>query len=751
MISATSLNSGSSPHSLGKPPPLPLTLDNSRLRVDSQKFLVPALPVSARALTTPHDGATKRRSIINGTAAPHHSNDHHHQQQGHHPGVPNHLNGLSRSYGGSMPIHPPPPSMLANSRKDLYHDDAHHHVVGIPSNPGNFHRSSVPIPCSSPSRASSASPSKSHSPSPTALSNGIGGPFPPPSSMGSGMSELGLGSSAAAAAAAAAAARLYPGFGLSPSQASYYAAAAAAAASHSIQYPFIGAHSLHGNSYLENYHSSLLSGIPPPSLRSSHSPQSSRQQHQQHFLPPPAPQLSPHLPPRSGGPSGHHNNGNQESGDRYSGHSHNNNNHHHVSTSHSPASNARYMNNNIGGKQHQQQQHQLHKPAGMPSPYSQHGHGDTGSEKSGKPHPVSHKPWLNIVGGPKSSLEVAKEAELYDSEKAIKEVQRYHMSPSEKSLPKVQHNVTKLPNNFFPPSGVPPMPPHAMDYAHAVGLMDLKSNYQDHNSNFSIFPPPSPKKRQSGGQWNFPGTKNELPSPSLPSSNNNNNNGINSNDSYNKYLSNAPLIKTREFCNNQPSISPLNYNSPGSVGSNSSGASTLSIPHSPKSPFVMTPPSASKTAQQQLHFQFPPPLKQHVADGVSTKLSHSIASLSAPSTPSFLSPNPAPLTPTALHPAPKSARASAKAPHPPLPAERLPVIDAFHRGKLSQLPNGDLKPVEDLSIEDFLASAKLPSESVTVIHCTVISIQVDNQNSVCKLILTKGSPNEQVSNLYMYP
>jgi hypothetical protein len=320
MISATSLNASSA---LNKGPQIPLGLENGRMRVDSQKFLVPSLPVSTRALTGSHHHATdpkrRERSIVNGTVAhaplpgdnpfSHHQSSHHHLALSHNYNSNQSVNGLRSPYGsphggqgsggsfnGSInnPASPHNSNSSNNPRSSPHHPfshlsssprkDAHSpmyagEVPGLSPGSGgesNYRsRSSMPIPCSSPAAASSASPKGLHSHSPSSGTHGSGscnyspklptGPamLPPPPTGVSDLSSL------------AAAGRLYPGF-LAPHPSvpahlnqAFYAAAAAAAASHSIPYPIFGPHYSHhphsaaaASAYLDSFHSAIMSRGP---------------------------------------------------------------------------------------------------------------------------------------------------------------------------------------------------------------------------------------------------------------------------------------------------------------------------------------------------------------------------------------------------------------------------------------------------------------------------------------------------------
>ncbi|CAL8100728.1 unnamed protein product [Orchesella dallaii] len=275
MISATALSASTVP--LNKSPQMPLGLDNSRLRVDSQKFLVPSLPVSSRPInpradhhnhhhnphlhyqqqhnggSTPGDpvGVNKRRerSILNGTAHP--ISPQESRLAGAHS-----INGLRRSTSplGGKGSSPNYPHMQCSPRKDAHSPMYAGEVPGFSGSPGSTYsaRSSVPIPCSSPSPGSSASPKSSHSLSPNSSSSNYSSHLPPGlSSSANGASELSQLAVAAAAAAAATGGRLYPP-GFPPPSAAHHAAfyaAAAAAAGHSLPYP-----SLFGSHYPQHQH-----------------------------------------------------------------------------------------------------------------------------------------------------------------------------------------------------------------------------------------------------------------------------------------------------------------------------------------------------------------------------------------------------------------------------------------------------------------------------------------------------------------
>lgn len=318
MISATALNASTVP--LNKSPQMPLGLDNSRLRVDSQKFLVPPLPVSSRQINPRPDPHNH----------PHHHNPHalHYQQQQHngntssslegvnkrrpiHPISPvesgrivagisavHNMNGIHRPHRSTSPLSgkgtsPNYAHMQSSPRKDAHSPMYAGEVPGFSGSPGaNYSaRSSVPIPCSSPSPGTSASPksSVSHSLSPGGGNGGGGTSYPhlPPvlNPAANGANELSQLAVAAAAAAAASGNRLYSaGFPPPSAAAAHHAAfyaAAAAAAGHSLPYPSLfGApysshqHAAAASSYLD-FHSKLLRNSAAPELRSpSQSPPS---------------------------------------------------------------------------------------------------------------------------------------------------------------------------------------------------------------------------------------------------------------------------------------------------------------------------------------------------------------------------------------------------------------------------------------------------------------------------------------------
>ena len=132
MISATSLNSAPSPHSLAKPAPIPIGLENGRLRVDSQKFLVPPLPVSARSLSHASDPKKRDRLPANNGVLHIHEN---------------HLNGMRRQYGLSQTSHQHHqhlPTPRKDAKSPVYNGDTIG-STGIPSNPNSFPmRSALP-------------------------------------------------------------------------------------------------------------------------------------------------------------------------------------------------------------------------------------------------------------------------------------------------------------------------------------------------------------------------------------------------------------------------------------------------------------------------------------------------------------------------------------------------------------------------------------------------------------------------------
>lgn len=314
MISATALNASTVP--LNKSPQMPLGLDNSRLRVDSQKFLVPSLPVSSRQINPRPDPHHHQQP------SPHHHHQHnphslHYQQHNGggaveavnkrrsiHPISPvenrgmsvtttahhNHLNGnyahqhrrssspLGLNGRGTSPNYNHA-YMQSSPRKDAHSPMYAGEVPGYSESPGGGStfsaRSSVPIPCSSPSPGTSASPksSVSHSLSPSSQS-GYPPHLPPSANGASELSQLAV-AAAAAAAAASGNHRLYPpGFPPPSAAAAHHAAylaAAAAAAGHSLPYPSLfgsphypqshqhphGSAAAAASSYLD-FHSKLL-------------------------------------------------------------------------------------------------------------------------------------------------------------------------------------------------------------------------------------------------------------------------------------------------------------------------------------------------------------------------------------------------------------------------------------------------------------------------------------------------------------
>ncbi|CAG7693771.1 unnamed protein product [Allacma fusca] len=733
MISATSLSSASSPHSLTKSAQIPLGLENGRLRVDSQKFLVPSLPVSARALNNDPSSKRRERSIVNGVA---------HPSESHHI-TSNHINGLRRSYSGS-PLHQP--QLHTSPRKDaqspLYNGESSNNgCSGMPSNPSNFSvRSSVPIPCSSPSPASSASPNKSHSPSSIPSPNSANGSYT--SQLPPGLPDLNLNSPAAAAAAAAAASRLYPGgfHGLASHPAaahlSPYYAAAAAAASHSLPYPIFGAHSYNphsASSYLDNFHHSNLLAV--PQMRTS--PSASPPRPPSSYMPSPNQHHSPQLQgPHTTSTTSLHNQLIESvgSGERYNGHNHNHlNNHlqHHPLSQHNGlptnnCNNSRFSSS--GGPVTKTCPSSLSNGmsvgiANIPSPGAgisqaknpHHGSLDGSSDKSYLGSRCN-KNWAEF---PSKVTECV--SHLMDNNEDMKVPHGKEGSLKHYILTRSPEDLTSAGGGGkmkqFTVTGTEPNCNSGLDSSAM-----LTNNHASYN-NGNPFLPPSPKKRS--GQWNFTTSNNvktDLPPPSLPPPH-----SAMANSDSSKYL-------TKQTKN--PSSNALTSNN------------SCNIIHSPKSPYLITPPSS--TSAQNFHFQFPNLKSTSTASVSSSSSNHSPRNHNGNHSPASSTTLSAPSTPTMptifTYPGTgkmKSYGNASKA-NPPVRIEQLPTIDAFHRGSLTQLPNGDLKRVEDLSVEDFFTAAEFLSDSISIINCTVISIHLDTNNSLCKVILTMGSHNQQV-------
>jgi zinc transporter 12 len=211
------------------------------------------------------------------------------------------------------------------------------------------------------------------------------------------------------------------------------------------------------------------------------------------------------------------------------------------------------------------------------------------------------------------------------------------------------------------------------------------------NNNNNPFLPPSPKKRSA--PWNFavPPTKIDLPPPQTVASHSSS--IVNCGES--KYLSQ----------NHKPS----NQNS------------------NPNSPYL-----SPSTAQQQSNPNSP----LAKINGDSTTANSSGKSLNSTKENGKTKGN-------GNKDRNSSSSSSNSDSSPAVPVEAMPVLNAFKRGSLIQLANGELRPVEDLQTDDFLQAAAITSEATKIIHCTVLSI-AESESQLCKVTLTMGSLKQQV-------
>ena len=86
-----------------------------------------------------------------------------------------------------------------------------------------------------------------------------------------------------------------------------------------------------------------------------------------------------------------------------------------------------------------------------------------------------------------------------------------------------------------------------------------------------------------------------------------------------------------------------------------------------------------------------------------------------------------------------------------LPLEQMPVIHAFRKGSLIQLAGGQLRPVEELRMEDFHRSAATMVDSLRIIHCKVVAIQpsVRKEDGLFRVTLAVGGmPQNQVHSFF---
>lgn len=891
MISATSLN-GPSPLNKGHQIPL---LENGRLRVDSQKFLVPSLPVSARAVGGHNNVDPKRRerSIVNGTAHPHPvhpppPNDFSHH---HHPSLSlNHnyqqnLNMNGFRYGSvgrdsspsspknsnhrtsSSPHHPY--LHLNNSpRKDaqspMYAGEVpiHGHSPGGGGGGGNYsHRSSMPIPCSSPAAASSASPKgthSSHSPSSSGavvstgnyspkLPSGPSSMLPPPPSELNSLNAAAVG-------------RLYPGFPpphpsvaahLSPA---FFAAAAAAAASHSLPYPMFGvgpsfnphSHSA-ASAYLDSFHSALVHRGPSSAeIQHQHQNQRSRSPSPSppnrshgayHLSAQPHPQSHPHphshlmsSSPSSTSVTSLHNkliesttisNSDRDRHGYNNGHNHHT---HHIAPigQCSPQSGPSSLGLSTGGplgisggimnlqsssrlsngttkhghSPQQSQQHQpenlvVHKllaPQGSMNGYhlstnskqwlEHHGlnpndpmnrklvlelearHNENGLQQQQQ---LSHKQQRGLSQSPPQdvhSLKISKTISFAGDAYPKNHIStsnnnRYpnpihgnnvnHHNQQHSCSPQINgpthlhmQRESQLSNN----AGILTDSNYAKKYVNNNHLQNntfvhqqsAPSHHSQPNNNSSSsghFHPPSPKKRAA--QWTFavpanPGSKSELPPPPPPPPLSHN-----FTPEQIKYLNNS----NQNLNHNKPSNNPQHPHHPLPVSnsakvfqhSTSSGGQqqqqqsvTAQYPSSPRLP-GSGPSTPKSPAVHSVKFCFSSGsskenLRGHKQGGGKPGRNDS------------------------------SSSSSSNEGNVPWPVEQMPILEAFRRGSLIKLANGNLRPVEDLKAEDFNHAAANMSASLKIIHCTVLSIQQsDNGNpSMCKVTMTVGSKlhNQQV-------
>ncbi|XP_021943819.1 putative uncharacterized protein DDB_G0291608 [Folsomia candida] len=902
MISATSLNA---PSPLNKGHQIPLGLENGRLRVDSQKFLVPSLPVSARAGGGGHSADPKRRerSIINGTAHPapptdysHHQLHHHHQQQQQqqhslsHNNYQNHINGFRSSYphGTGVRDHSPSSSPHNNNNNHSKQTSSPHHQAYLHLNHsprkdahspmyagevpghspgaagGNYSRSSMPIPCSSPAQASSASPKGSHSHSPSssgAIISSSGNYSPklpgpamlPPLPSGGGGSEL---------SPLAAAGRLYPGFPpphpsvaahLSPA---FYAAAAAAAASHSLPYPMFGSpYNPHSHSaaaasaYLDSFHSALVhrgSGnneIQQRSRSPSPSPPSNRSLGgAYHSAQPPHPQQHQSHNMSSNGPNNNNtvnssNNTHPNSTSVTSLHNkliesttsdsrHGYNAHHHVSSGQfSPQSSSSMSGISKGGPLGISGGiMNLPSSSRLPNGISPHKHNASQQPENLVVHrqsipplngmngfSLSSKQWLEQHGinpndpmNRKLILEL--EARQMQKEHPLKQLRMPPQSPpqdmSVQHSQKIQKSIS-FASDTYPPSNHNnnsnssnssssryPNPnnnhhPSHHPYAHIMnnghhqvhgqsnsqsnnnaGILtdsnhakkqvnSSNNNYNNNNhhlpnlvhvshppppnnhhhhhhhhsgqSSGQQFLPPSPKKRGAATQWNFavpanPASKVDLLPPPAP-----------------------PPASALSHNLNAEQIKYLNSNL-NHKPSNNQSHSSLPVPNSPSANSSSYHPQSSGQSAQQHSYPSSP------RSGPSTPKSPSVHQVKF----SFSSGSSKENQWSANKQGAKSgvrndssSSSSSNEGNVPWPVEQMPILEAFRRGSLIKLANGDLRPVEDLKTEDFIQAVANLSGTLKIIHCTVLSIQqsdAKNGNSLCKVTMTVGSQlqNQQV-------
>ena len=530
---------------------------------------------------------------------------------------------------------------------------------------------------------------------------------------------MNLGSPAAAVAAAAAAAaatRMYTGFRSLPPHSNtghlgpyYAAAAAAAAASHPLPYPMFNTHSYNqhsGNSYLENYHPPNLLAVPPlrPSASPSRPPTA--------CLPSPhAPrQLSPLLPQdHSTSTTSLHSQLIESTGERYNLHSHS-----HMSSQHH------------GSK-----------------------FGATSVNSGSSSVPSSPTVISNHSPSPSSShLKIPYAIELSNDRSPGPGLNHAKSSPS---LPSPKWNPGRVHESVFFPNGVdldhPPgrqvtmkhhilqRPAEEIKENNFSAHMDLPFGIPKESSSLDLsmesnsrassnghqkqFTPSSPKKRS--GYWNFGGAGMNGDTPGLPSPSPLSNGSVVTIDSV-KYLTSPQARHPSTNC-----IATENH---------------VHVAQSPKSPYLPSPASVKSSLS---YFQFPN-VKSNTTGSSSFSDSSPVGNLSprtatpsTPTTPSFG---------RNYSPAKSPQKSHLNNQNTPVRIEQMPIIDAFRQGALTQLPSGELKRVEDLRADDFISAAASMADSLEIINCTVISIHLDVSNSLCKVILTPVSQNQQVLTIF---